>query len=90
MQVIPTVYEVLAHLLRAWVLEASMDGRHWSEIDRQTEENTVCMTTSRTARFIIANPCPARFLRLRQTEKNYEGRDDLSLRAFEVFGRVIT
>jgi archaellum component FlaC len=90
MRVRPTHYSINSGLLKAWVVEGSMDGDGWFiagtwiEIDRQTDNNN-----SRFASFTVSDPCECRFIRLTQTEKNHNMDDYMYIYAFEVFGTLV-
>jgi hypothetical protein len=65
------------------VLENSLDGANWNEIDRQTS------SSDEMASFSVSNSAECRFIRLTQTGKNCYGRDWLSAQALEVFGILL-
>jgi hypothetical protein len=88
MRVLPTHYTLRSAWLKSWVLEDSMDGENWREIDRQT--NTQDSNAAwRMASFAISSPAECRFIRLTQTGANHVSRDDLYLRALELFGTLL-
>jgi hypothetical protein len=72
--------------LKSWVVESSLDGETWTEIDRKTDNND--FIDSETASFAVLNSPECRFIRLTQTGENHAESYSLSLRAFELFGTV--
>jgi hypothetical protein len=83
----PTHYTMKGVLLKSWVVEGSVDGKSWTEIDRKTDNqdfkgdgNKVSFDVSKSAEF--------RLIRLTQTDKNHGGVDSLCLRAVEFFGTL--
>jgi hypothetical protein len=85
MRVRPTNYTIRTDLLKSWVVESSLDGEAWTEIDRKTD-NEDFMDGWETASFAVSNSAECRFIRLTQTGKNHKGSDYLHIQAFEVFG----
>jgi hypothetical protein len=83
MRVRPTHYTVTAAWLKSWVVEGSLDGESWAEIDRQT--NNQDFEYWSPAWFAVSNPAECRFIRLTQTDKNHRGNDVLNLYAVEFF-----
>jgi hypothetical protein len=88
----PTHYSISAHsnnyYLRSWVLEGSLEGSKWDEIDRHTNDATT-NTQHPIGTFNISKSILYRYIRLRQTGKNAHGTDHLIIYAFEIFGRLI-
>jgi hypothetical protein len=87
MRVHPTThYTIWAWYLKSWVVEGSLDGSSWTEIDRQTSKQDFeyCSTAS----FPVSNPAEFRFIRLTQTDKDHGGDDELLVRAVEFFGTL--
>jgi hypothetical protein len=92
----PTHYTIKGDL-KSWVVESSLDGVNWIEIDRKTDnedlnERRNILTRTNThhlASFAVANSTECRFIRVAQTAKNHIGNDRLTIRAFEVFGTLI-
>jgi hypothetical protein len=84
MRVRPTHYTITAGGLTSWVVEGSLDGESWTEIDRQT--NNQFFTHWNTAPFAVSNPAECRFIRLTQTDKRHY--NELLLRAVEFFGTL--
>jgi hypothetical protein len=87
----PTAYSVRARNLKSWILEGSLDGSNWKEMDRETgnqEFSCPGYLGYPLASFHIPNPKQCRFIRLTQTEKNHDGDDSLSMCAVEFFGNV--
>jgi hypothetical protein len=84
----PTHYTIKSYLLKSWVVESSLDGEACTEIDRKTE-NEDFKKGWETASFAVSKSAECRFIRLTQTGKGHDGRDDLALRAFEFFGTLL-
>jgi hypothetical protein len=87
MRVRPTHYTLRALFLKSWVLEGSLDGRSWTEIDRQTG-NQVFKDDWHTTSFAVSRPAECRFIRLTQTARDHGGYDQLVLLAVEFFGTL--
>jgi hypothetical protein len=89
MRVRPTCYTISAFGLRSWVVEGSLDGLSWTEIDRQTDiPDFNNPFSAEMASFAVSNPAAFRFIRLTQIGKRYYGPDELSLCAVEFFGTL--
>jgi hypothetical protein len=73
--------------LNSWVVESSLDGENWIEIDRET--NHFSLQWRLVASFPVWNSEECRFIRLTQTGKNSIRADFLGITAFEVFGPLI-
>jgi hypothetical protein len=88
----PTHYSIHAHsdnwYLRHWVLEGSLEGSTWDEIDRHTNDATTNKEHP-IGTFRISNSIAYRYIRLRQTGKNVQRSDHLMLFGFEIFGRLM-
>jgi hypothetical protein len=82
-----THYTIRTLDLKSWIIEGSVDGTRWTEIDRRTgtqdfkENNIVSFAISRSWEF--------RLIRLTQTEKNHHGHDRLCVRTVEFFGTLL-
>jgi hypothetical protein len=89
LKVRPTHYSVHTYHgnlhLRFWVLEGSMDGSKWTELD-QRNNNATTNDEHPIGTFTVSNVYECRFIRLRQTGKNARGDDYFLLFAFEIFG----
>jgi hypothetical protein len=83
MRVRPTHYTIRADCLKSWVVEGSLDGSSWTEIDWQTD-NQHFMGTN-TASFAVSKPAEFRFIRLTQTGQNHGHDDRRILGAVEFF-----
>jgi hypothetical protein len=87
MRVRPTHYTIWTYCLKSWVIEGSLDGKSWAEIDRQTN-NQDFQRDWNTVSFAISHPAECRFIRLTQTGKHHCHGDALFLRAVEFFGTL--
>jgi hypothetical protein len=95
----PTHYTITGGYLKSWVVESSLDGEAWTEIDRRTDNrdlNDLLRPASidfkagcRTASFAFANSSECCFIRLTQTGKSHTEQHYLSIRAFEFFGTLL-
>jgi hypothetical protein len=89
MRVRPTHYTIKSSDLKSWVVESSLDGEAWTEIDRKTDNEDVKSICFTVASFAVSNPAECRFIRLTQTGKrHWPGGDDLPIMAFEFFGTL--
>jgi hypothetical protein len=79
----PTHYSFYSHA-KSWIVEGSMDGIHWWEIDRQTDAEL----TGRARCFDVSQSLDCKFIRLTQTDKCEFSNDRLTFIHFEVFGSV--
>jgi hypothetical protein len=94
LHVTPTHYTLVAAGLKSWVIEGSLDGEHWLEIDRKT--NTQDFKDSvpgqgrdwLAASFTASTPVESRFIRLTQTGQRHANDDVLGLRTVEFFGTL--
>jgi hypothetical protein len=82
----PTQYTIWAVLLKSWVVEGSLDGESWTEIDRRTGDTHFNRVLNKA--FVVAKEVVCRFIRLTQTGKTYSARDTLDLIAVEFFGTL--
>jgi hypothetical protein len=73
-----------AHL-RSWVIEGSINRRHWTEIDRR-EDVMDLNAPGGTVLFPLRPTAPIRAIRLRQLGASHCGNSVLSLAFFDVFG----
>jgi hypothetical protein len=87
MRVRPTHYTIRGYSLKSWVVESSLDGEAWTEIDRKTDNEDFKLWGM--ASFVVSKSAECRFIRLTQTGKNHIREDDLLIRAFEVFGTLL-
>jgi hypothetical protein len=87
MRVRPTHYTIKGYCLKSWVIESSLDGEAWTEIDRKTD--TQDFKDWKTASFAVSKSAECGFIRLTQTGKRRDGQDDLCIKAFEVFGTLL-
>jgi predicted nucleic acid-binding Zn-ribbon protein len=89
MRVRPTHYTIWGWSLKSWVVEGSLDGGSWTEIDRQPDNQD--FEGWNTASFAVSNPAEFRFIRLTQTGKNHkrhDGSNCLYLYTVEFFGTL--
>jgi hypothetical protein len=93
MRVRPTHYTIKSLSLKSWMIESSLDGESWTEIDRKTDNcdfsRDNLFAPVKSASFSVSNSAECRFIRLTQTGKTHSGRGILTLRAFEVFGTLL-
>jgi hypothetical protein len=86
MRICMTHYRIHAHCLKTWIVECSMDGDSWTEIDRRTDIQNYKGGWA-VVSFQVSNVVECRFIRLTQTDKNYQGHDSL-LCVLEFFGTL--
>ena len=74
--------------LKSWVIEGSLDGISWTEIDEQNDSKDL-NGNNHIATFHCRHPTKAKFIRLRQIGKNHHNSDDIQLTNIEFFGRIL-
>jgi hypothetical protein len=89
MRVRPTHYTIRSYWLKSWVIESSLDGEGWTEIDRKTNNQDFKAHAWETASFAVSKSAECRFIRLTQTGKRHYPDDCLSISAFELFGTLL-
>jgi hypothetical protein len=101
MKVIPTHYSVRTynynpggHHLKNWVIEGSVDGQSWDELDRR-ESNSDLNSAYAVKMFSVSDSKPKsksgpfQMIRLRQIGSNHNNYHYLIFTAFEIFGSLI-
>jgi hypothetical protein len=94
----PIHYTIEGRRLKSWLVEGSLDGESWTEIDRQTDR-TVWSDSGDlvTSSFTVSTPMECRFIRLTQIGKNSYpanqwdsgvGQYRLRIRNVEFFGTL--
>jgi hypothetical protein len=83
----PTHYTIWSLHLKSWVVEGSLDGANWTEIDRRTNTNEFIQPGG-IASFPISKLATCRFIRLTQTGPNHAGGWVIIASAFEFFGDI--
>jgi hypothetical protein len=73
--------------LKNWVIEGTMDGVEWFEIDRR-EGCEDLNGSGKVATWKCQQPRKVRTVRIRQIGKNHRNLDDIQLSGVEFFGRV--
>jgi uncharacterized coiled-coil protein SlyX len=90
-----TYYTLTAGRLKSWVIEGSLDGENWAEMDRQTHNDD--FKRGGNASFAVSKSMDCRFIRLTQIGKNHVNescrrvtmdRYILRLGAIEFFGTL--
>jgi hypothetical protein len=90
MRVRPTHYTIDASWLKSWVVESSLDGEAWTEIDRKTDnQDFKKVSWTMTASFAVSNSAECRFIRLTQTGERHCADHLLRIEAVEVFGTLL-
>jgi hypothetical protein len=85
MRVRPTHYTIRGLLLKSWVVEGSLDGESWTEIDRQTD-NQDFEGYWHTASFAVSKPAECRFIRWNAVSSFFNSNHKDF--AFEFFGTL--
>jgi hypothetical protein len=80
----PTHYTLSGGFLQSWVVESSLDGVNWTEIDRKTNYDDFDAWPW-TASFAVLNSAESRFIRLTQTNRP----ECLNIEAVEFFGTLL-
>jgi hypothetical protein len=88
MRVRPTHYTIYAMSLGPLVVEGSVDGENWTEIDRHTDAQEIGEGRAETRSFEVLALVDCRFIRFTQTGETSYGSDALALTAVEFFGRL--
>jgi hypothetical protein len=80
MRIAPTHYTIHADYLKSWVIQGSLDGESWTELDRQIENLALVNgaqaswrrsnDTSSPPRFPVPRTAEFRFIRLSHTGKS--------------------
>jgi hypothetical protein len=92
MRVRLTGYTMTTGLVKSWVVEGSLDGQNWEEIDRHS--NDKAFSRANTAYFDAAHGSAFRFLRLTQTGERHPcgspptADNRLYIRSLEFFGTL--
>jgi hypothetical protein len=95
MRVRPTHYTITSLCMTSWVIESSLDGVNWIEIDRQTDNEYLRRAYNDrdvhydSAAFPVWISVDCRYIRLTQTSKNSSGTDELVVGFFDVFGSLV-
>jgi hypothetical protein len=76
-----------SHHPTTWIVEGSMEGSNWFELDCQTNRSEL-RGINKSATFSTSVNQFLRMIRLRQTGKNSSSYDYLTVSALEVFGTV--
>jgi hypothetical protein len=79
-------YTIVGSFLRSSVVEGSVDGANWVEVDRRN--NCRDCEVVRAVSFAASKSVECRFIRLTQTAKKGKG-GTLSLTAVEFFGHIL-
>jgi hypothetical protein len=95
-RVIPTHYTIRSSFgsgvngnqLKSWLIETSIDGENWTEIDRR-ENNSELNCRNGTRTFGVSRSKESRFIRLINVGRNHYGNDALVISSFEIFGLLM-
>jgi hypothetical protein len=97
MRIRPTQYTILGGRLKSWVIEGSVDGESWTEIDRQTNHDFKLFLDDSGVPykgvpelFELSNPIASRFIRLSQPDNDDFGEIGycIGVQAIEFFGTL--
>jgi hypothetical protein len=83
-----THYTLSTQWLASWIVEGSLDGETWTELDRQSDRPQFT-PKSAVISFSISDPTELRFIRLTQTGERSNGGLTLGIRACEFFGTLL-
>jgi hypothetical protein len=72
---------------KSWVIEGSLDGATWTELDRK-ENNRDLSGRNKIKTFEMAQIAKVKLLRLKQTGKNHYDNHHLMFASWEVFGTL--
>jgi hypothetical protein len=94
MHVSPTQYCIKTHgsprngpHLMSWVIQGSIDGSLWTDLDRRTGNDDLNGTNA-VGSFSVSKSIECRFIRLQQTGTNHQSNYMLAFYRFEVFGTL--
>lgn len=97
MKFIPTAYAIRSRPdepvngkhLRSWVIEVSMDGTEWTEVDKQ-ENNSELNGSGITKVFNLDDHVQSKLIRLRQTGEGWceASPNSIAVCCFEIFGKI--
>jgi hypothetical protein len=73
--------------LKSWVVESSLNGKTWTEIDRQTDNYV--LKDAMMATFAVSNSAECRLIRLTQTGINHYESHSLVIEGLEFFGTLL-
>jgi hypothetical protein len=92
-RVVPTHYSIKSFCtvnggnLKNWLVEVSLDGSTWVEVDHR-ENNSELNTKNVTRTFQMIRCEECRFIRLVNIGRNHYGNDHLVICSFEIFGSL--
>jgi hypothetical protein len=72
---------------KSWVIETSMDGEIWREIDRRMDSNEL-NGKNLVQGYAIEKSEECRYIRMKLIDKNHYGSSRLVISSFEVFGTL--
>jgi hypothetical protein len=77
--------------LRSWVIESSIDGDHWIEVDRREDDSSLNGRNLTQLFKVCGESVQSRFVRLRQIGRNHSSTLDhkMVISGFELFGLLI-
>jgi hypothetical protein len=95
-RIVPTHYSIRSEYngkvddcnLKSWLVEVSMDGQQWTEIDRR-ENNSELNGRDITRTFNVSRSAPGRLIRLVNIGRNHQGSDTLLISSWEIFGSLV-
>jgi hypothetical protein len=86
-RITPSHYLLKASRLKSWILEGSLDGQNWTELDRRRDDDEAFWLGS-TLPFAVSVVAECRFVRLTQTGENHQGDHCLFVWGMELFGTL--
>jgi hypothetical protein len=95
LRIMPTHYAVRSHAsgwgfahLKSWVVEISVDGKHWTLIDsRNTNAELNNPVATRTYPVAASRPC--RFIKVSNVGPSHSRYDSLVISGWEIFGSLL-
>lgn len=91
-RILPTHYAIRSYqgifLPKLWVVDSSLDGEAWQEIDRH-ENSDELKGVGLVGTFAVADCSALGLIRLVNIGQNHRGNDCLALSAWEIFGSLI-
>jgi hypothetical protein len=74
--------------LKSWIIESSMNGIQWTEIDRRVD-NEELNGPDCVKEFAVSESLDCRYIRLTQIGPNHHNNEVLLFVAFEIFGTLM-
>jgi hypothetical protein len=86
-----TIQRAISAKLRSWIVESSLDGGEWVEIDREPSlpSRDLVFRGWSNHSFAVAGSPECRFIRVTHRKDNSEVSEEVWRRNFEIFGTLL-